>query len=90
MAQEYHPKLQKRFGAITSSYSSNQISLFVTAGTRGILTIAAMLGYVNSVQMDSIMSQVPAIVMAGYAAYQALDALWGLARKLLVSFFEVE
>lgn len=83
--------MHKKFGAmLTSSVDPNQLSLTVTATLRSLLSILVAFGYVNTVQMDSTLMQVPVIVMAGYAAWQAVEAVWGAVRKLIAAYAKTE
>lgn len=86
----YHDPMHKKFGALSSSVDPNQLSLTVTATIRSVLSILVAFGYVNTVQMDTTLLQVPVIVMAGYAAWQAVEAVWGAVRKLINLFANTE
>ena len=80
--------MHKKFGALSSSVDPDQLSLTVTAAIRSVLAILVAFGYVSTVQMDTTLLQVPVIVMAGVAAWQGLDAVWGAVRKLIVTYTE--
>ena len=78
--------MEKKFGALSSSVNPEQLSLLVTSLTRMVLTIAAGLGYATVVQVDGMVEQVPVIVAAGFATYDALQALYGAVRKVIVTW----
>lgn len=79
--------MEKKYGALlTSSTNPQELSLTITAGLRTVLSIFVALGYMDAVTVDSTLEQVPLLVMAGYATWQGLDALWGAVRKLAKLF----
>ena len=78
--------VNKRFGALSSSVDPNELSLTVVSGVKLVLTVLATFGWVTVTQASGMLELVPAAVGAGYAAWSALQTLWGLARKVLVLF----
>lgn len=78
--------MNKRFGALSSSVNPEELSLTVTASLRTILSLLVTMGYVSVVQQDTLLTQAPVFILAGYATWQALETIWGAIRKLLVAF----
>lgn len=79
--------MHKKFGALTSVSDPTELSLTVTATVRSLLSVLVAFGYVTTVQMDSTLMQVPVIVMAGYAAWNGLEAVYGAIRKLIYAYY---
>ena len=82
--------MHKRFGALSSSVDPNELSLTVTATIRSLLSVLVAFGYVSVVQMDTVIMQIPILVMAGYAAWQAIEAIWGAVRKIIAMFADTQ
>ena len=80
--------MHKRFRGMSSSVNPEELSLTVQSGIRFFLGLVVSLGYLTTVQADSIITQVPLMVVAGYTAWQALETIWGGIRKILVKFAE--
>lgn len=73
---------------MSSSVNPEELSLTVTAGARAILALATALGYANAVDAESVLAQIPIIVLSGYATWQAVETVWGVVRKIIVKFSE--
>jgi hypothetical protein len=80
--------MDKKFGSLSSSVNPQELSLAVTAGARLILTLLVTAGYIDATGVDTTLETIPAIVGVGYAAFQALETMWGLIRKLIVLWTE--
>ena len=78
--------MPKKFGVFSSSTNPQELSLTVTSAIRSVMSVLVAFGYVSTVQMDTTLMQIPVIVMAAYAAWQGLDALYGAIRKVLVAY----
>ena len=79
-----------RFGSLSSSVNPQELSLSVQSAVRLFLGVLVATGVIGATGANTLLEQVPAIVAAGYAAYQALEMLWGIARKVIVAFADTE
>lgn len=77
--------MDKKYGALSSSVDPQSLSLTVTAVTRLVLAILVTTGYVTATGASTTLETVPAVVGAGYAAWAALETLYGLVRKVIVA-----
>lgn len=82
--------MHKRFGALSSSVNPQELGLTIQSAVRLAIGLLATLGVIGVTGGDALIEQIPAIVAAAYAAWQALEMLWGIARKLLVAFADTE
>lgn len=80
--------MEKKYGSFTSSVNPQELSLTVTAIARLVLSMLVTFGYVTATGADTTIEQVPVIVGTGYAVVQALEALWGGVRKIIVAVTE--
>lgn len=79
---------EPRFGALSSSTDPQKLSLTVTSFAQLIISVLVATGVMTTTGADTTLEQVPVIVAAGYATYQACLVLWGAVRKVIVAFAE--
>ena len=75
-----------RFGALSSSVDPTQLSLAVTSGAKALSGLLVILGLLTATDANTIVTQIPTAVAAGYTAWQAVEAIWGVIRKIIVRF----
>ena len=78
--------MNRKFGALSSSVNPQELSLSVTAAVRLILSVLVSFGVFSATGANTVIEQVPVLVGAGYAAFQAIELIWGVIRKLIVKF----
>lgn len=79
--------MEKKYGALSSSVNPQELSLTISAAVKAALSLAVLLGYVSSSDMNTALEQVPALVMAGYTVWQGLESVWGFVRRLMVRVY---
>lgn len=77
--------MENKFGALSSSVNPQELSLTVTSTVKFVLSLLVTTGYVSVTGAENTTELVPALVGAGYAAFVALEALYGLVRKVIVA-----
>lgn len=77
----------KKYGSLTSSVNSEELSLSFTSTVRLFVSVFVAFGYMNVVQANNLVEAAPAIAAAGYAAIQGLELVWGLVRKAIASYY---
>lgn len=75
----------KRFGSFSSSVNPQELSLTVTSTAKVIIGMLVGFGVFTTTGADTTLTQIPVIVSAGYATWQAVEALWGAVRKIIVA-----
>lgn len=78
--------MHRRYGALSSSVNPEQLSLTVTSLGRLVVTALVTLGYVSTVQADTILTQIPLLLAALLAAWDTIQTIWGIIRKVIVAF----
>lgn len=82
--------MHRKYGALSSSVNPEQLSLAITAGIRLILSVLVSFGVFTVTGANTFIEQVPVIVAAGYATWQAIEMIWGAIRKILVAYAATE
>lgn len=82
----YNEDMQRKYGALSSSVNPQELSLTVQSAARLLIGLLGAFGVVTVTGADTFLEQIPAIVAASYAAWQALEVLWGLVRKIIAAF----
>lgn len=78
--------MNRKFGALSSSVDPQQLSLTVTSVTRLVISLLVAWGLMSTTGADTVLEQVPVLVSAGYATWQGVETIWGIARKIYVHF----
>ena len=76
---------ERRFGALSSSVNPQELSLTVTSIARLVIGVLVSFGVFTVTGADTTLEQIPVIVSAGYATWQAAEALWGAVRKVITA-----
>lgn len=82
--------MHRKYGALSSSVNPHELGLTVQSAARLAIGLLATLGVVSVTGANTLIEQIPAMVAAAYAAWQALEMLWGIARKVIVAFADTE
>lgn len=82
--------MHRKYGALSSSVYPTQLGLTIQSAARLAIGVIAAFGVISVTGGNTLIEQIPAIVAAGYAAWQALEMLWGIARKIIVAFADTE
>lgn len=80
--------MHRRYGALTSSVDPNELSLTVQSAAKLLVGVLVAFGVIQATGANTLVEQIPAIVAAGYAAWQANEMVWGIVRKIIVAFAE--
>ncbi len=76
---------ERKYGAFSSSVNPQELSLTVTSVAKVIIGVLVGFGVFTTTGADTTLTQIPVIVSAGYATWQAVEALWGAVRKIIVA-----
>lgn len=76
---------ERKYGALSSSVNPQELSLTVTSIAKVIIGMLVGFGVFTTTGADTTLTQIPVIVSAGYATWQAAEALWGAVRKVIVA-----
>jgi hypothetical protein len=76
---------ERKYGALSSSVNPQELSLTVTSVAKVIIGMLIGFGVFTTTGADTTLEQIPVIVSAGYATWQAVEALWGAVRKIIVA-----
>lgn len=76
---------ERKYGALSSSVNPQELSLTVVSVSKLAIGALVAVGLMKTTGADTFLEQVPVIVSAGYATWQAAEALWGAVRKIIVA-----
>ncbi len=76
---------ERKYGAFSSSVNPQELSLTVTSVAKVIIGVLVGFGVFTTTGADTTLEQIPVLVSAGYATWQAVEALWGAVRKIIVA-----
>lgn len=79
--------MKKRFGALSSVKNPQELSLTVQSGIKLLVSVLLSLGIFTTTQADTVLEQIPVIVTAGLATWEAVNMAWGAIRKVIYKFY---
>lgn len=78
---------EKRFGAFSSSANPDELSVTVTSFVQMVVALAVGFGWMTATGADTLITQVPVLLAAGLATYNAVTMVCGAIRKVFYAIY---